>query len=185
MIFNKKEMILKDGQKVILRSPFEEEAKDLLNSIMTCVKESDYLLSVEEDFQKYVENIKLEENFINSFKDNQNYLICAYVENKIIGNCSLEFNIHQKDKHRAKVGIAIQKKYWNLGIGSILFDIMIEIAKNKDGIEQIELDVVSQNARAKHLYMKKGFIKTGDIPHQLKLQDGSYLDGELMVLFLK
>ena len=33
-------------------------------------------------------------------------------------------------------------------------------------------------------FYKKGFIKTGDIPHELKLKDGTYLDGETMVLFL-
>ena len=61
---------------------------------------------------------------------------------------------------------------------------MIKLAKETEGIEQIELDVVAVNERAKHLYTKKGFKKVGDIPHQLKLSNGTYLDGESMILVL-
>ena len=53
-----------------------------------------------------------------------------------------------------------------------------------EGIEQLELGVIANNEKAKRLYTKKGFVKTGDIPHELKLKDGTYLDGETMVLFL-
>ena len=81
-------------------------------------------------------------------------------------------------------GLAVSEEYRGLGIGSILFDIMIDLAKKTPGIEQIELDVIGVNERAKRLYTSKGFVKVGDKPHQLKLKDGTYLDGENMVLFL-
>ena len=82
------------------------------------------------------------------------------------------------------MGIGIQKEYWNLGIGTILFNEMIETARNTPGIEQVELGVISINERAKHLYNKMGFKKVGTLPHQLKLPDGTYYDEDIMVLFL-
>ncbi|MBP5342952.1 GNAT family N-acetyltransferase [bacterium] len=185
MIYKPKEFILKDGTKVILKSPEKGDARILLDNIIKVASSTDNLLSEPEDYNAYVTNIEKEETFIESYNTNKNYLICVYLNGKIIGNSSLNFHNHIKDRHRSSVGIAIQKEYWGLGIGSILFDEMIKIAKNTEGIEQIELDVISTNERAKNLYTKKGFVKVGDIPHQLKLKDGRYLNGESMILFLK
>ena len=183
MIYQRKEFVLKDGTKVVFKTPEVSDAKQLLDSITAVCDATDYLLSASEDFQRYYENLTIEEDFIASYEKNANILVAAYINDKIVGSVSLDFKTHQKDRHRAVIGIAIQKPYWNKGIGSIMFDEMIKIAKEK-GIEQIELDVINDNERAKRLYTKKGFVKVGDIPHQLKLKDGRYLNGELMVLFL-
>ena len=184
MIYEAKEFVLKDGTTVVLKTPEIGDASKLLHNIIAVASSTDYLLSVPEDFDAFVKDIKKEEEYISSFKTNNNYLIAVYLNDEIIGNSALNFLTHQKDKHRANVGIAIQKDYWDKGIGSILFDEMIKLAKETEGIEQIELDVIAVNERAKHLYTKKGFKKVGDIPHQLKLSNGTYLDGESMILVL-
>ena len=186
MIYNEKNFVLKNGTKLILKSPDICDAKMLLEQIITAASQTDYLLSTPRDFEKYLNDISKEEEFIARFNESDDYLICAYVSGKIVGNCALRFLKHDKDKHRATVGIAIIKEYWGMGIGSIVFDEMINIAKNTPGIEQIELDggVIEQNKRAIALYSKKGFVKTGTIPHELKLKDGTYLDGCLMTLFI-
>ena len=186
MIFKPKEFILKNGEKIILKSPSISDANLLLDQITQATGETDFLTRRPEDFDFIKNDISIEEKFIQSFNEGNNYLICVYSKNKIVGNCCLKFLQNEKCKHRCNVGIAIVKDYWGLGIGSIMFDEMINIAKNTQGIEQIELDggVITQNTRAISLYTKKGFIKTGEIPHQLKLKDGTYLDGQLMTLFL-
>lgn len=184
MIYPAKEFVLKNGLKVIVKSPEVSDALNLLDSVVNVAKSTDFLLGEPEDYDKYYQDIKLEEDFINSFINNKDYLLCVYLNDKIIGNSALRFFTHFKDRHRVNVGIAIQKEYQGLGIGSLLFDIMIDIAKHTEGIEQMELDVISTNEKAKRLYTKKGFVKTGDLPHELKLKDGTYLDSELMVLFL-
>ena len=96
----------------------------------------------------------------------------------------MRFYKHEKDKHRGTIGIAISEKYRGMGIGSLLFDEMIRLAKNTPGIDQIELDVIDKNEPAMRLYKSKGFIETGRIPHQIKLKDGTHLNGVTMVLFL-
>ncbi|MBQ9448575.1 MAG: GNAT family N-acetyltransferase [Acholeplasmatales bacterium] len=184
MIYNEKLFKLNDGSFAIAKSPKVVDARKLINNIIRVAESTHELLSEPEDFKPFLEDITKEEKFIESFNNNQNYLICVYVNDEIIGNCALNFKTHLKDKHRATVGIAIEKEYQDKGIGSFLFDEMINIAKNTEGVEQLELDVAKTNERAKHLYSKKGFVKVGDLPHELKLSDGSYIDGEKMVLFL-
>ena len=53
--------------------------------------------------------------------------------------------------------------------------IMDEWAK-ENKIEQIELEVVSTNARAKMLYKNLGFEEIYTIPRAMKYKDGKYLD---------
>lgn len=184
MIYQKKEFILKDGTKAVFKTPEISDAKQLLNHIKLVAASTDFITRTPEDF---TDDVSKEEAFIVSRRESNCVYICAYVKDVIIGCCEMNFGNLIKNRHRASIGIAIQKEYQNKGLGSLLFDEMIRIAKEKNGIELIELDggVISTNLLAKHLYSKKGFVKTGDIPKQLKLKDGTYLDGESMVLFLK
>lgn len=48
----------------------------------------------------------------------------------------------------------------------------------------MELEIVSSNERAKHLYEKCGFVKTGVLPHAQRLKDGRYQDYDFMVKML-
>ena len=184
MIYKEKLFKLKDGSFAIAKSPKTSDALKLLNNIIRVASVTHELLSEPEDFKPFLDDISKEEKFIDASNNGKNYLICVYVNDDIVGNCALRFNTHKKDMHRASVGIAIDKEYWGKGIGSFLFDEMIELAKETEGVEQLELSVAKTNERAKHLYMKKGFVKTGEIPHQLKVSDEEYIDGELMTLFL-
>ena len=49
------------------------------------------------------------------------------------------------------------------------------------GYEQVELEVVDGNDRAKHLYEKMGFKEIGRVARSLKYDDGSYRDEICMV----
>lgn len=186
MIYEAKEFVTKNGKKIIIKTPDIKEAKELVETMIVITKESSaFLAGTAEVFYEYRDNISKEEDFIKSCRNGSNYFMCIYDEGRIVGDCELRIFTQAKIKHRSEIGIAILKEYQNIGIGSILFDEMIRLAKETKGIEQIELDVVSTNKRAKHLYIKKGFVKVGDIPHQIKQADGTYCDGEKMVLFLK
>lgn len=181
MIYEEKEFVVKDGLKVVLKTPDKSEAKQVLDFMIKVCGQTDCLLSSVEDKKMSVED---EEKWLEKNIEGEDVFICAYVDEKIVGDCSLNYNRHSKDKHRGRVGIVIDKDYWNKGLGSLLFDEMIRLAK-KSGIEQLELGVNSANERAKRLYKKKGFEYTGKIPRALKLKDGSYYDEEFMVKFLE
>lgn len=61
---------------------------------------------------------------------------------------------------------------------------VLSLAKDM-GYEQVELEVVDGNSRAKHLYEKFGFIETGRNIRALKYDDGSYRDEYRMVRMLE
>ena len=184
MIYSPKEFTLKNGLKVVFRSPEVEDAEKVLDQIISVAGTTDFLLSTPEDFDEFRRDIKKERDFIEWSKTDKGQWIIVCLDDKIIGNCSLRIYKHAKDQHRSSIGIAIEKDYRGFGIGSLLFDEMIKLAKQTPGVEQIELDVIESNERALRLYKSKGFVETGTIPHQLKLKDGTYLDGITMVLFL-
>ena len=186
MKLEQKEFILKNGEKIILKSPEISDASLLLDQIIAACGATEYLTRRPEDFDHIKKDISLEEKFIESFYEGNDCLICAYCKNKIVGNCCIKFMKGDKEKHRSKVGIAIIKEYWGCGIGSLMFDELINIARNNPYCEQVELDggVITENQRAIALYTKKGFVKTGEIPHHLKLKNNTYLDSQLMTLFL-
>ena len=184
MIVEPKEYVLKNGLKVVVKTPEIKDALNVINHIITVAKSTHFLLSEPEDFQKYLDDLSKEEERIQQYRDGKDYMFAVYLEDKVIAISSLDLRKHLKDQHRASIGIGIQKEYWNLGIGTLLFNLMIETARSIPGIEQLELGVVTSNERAKRLYEKMGFKKVGTLPHQLKLKDGTYFDEDMMVLFL-
>lgn len=80
----------------------------------------------------------------------------CYIEGKVAGNCEISFRGGMKTSHRTTIAIAILKDYWNLGIGSTMFEELVAVAQER-GIEIIELEFIEGNEYAKHLYERFGF----------------------------
>lgn len=89
----------------------------------------------------------------------------------------------EKLRHRANLGISIDKSYWGLGIGKALMQACIECARSA-GYRQIELDVLEQNVRAIGLYRSLGFEQYGLNPKAIRTRDGKYQSMVLMRLEL-
>ena len=173
MIFKQKKVILKNSVEAILKTPEIKDAEMLLNSIKTASNETEFLSRSIEDWEKVtVEN---EEKFILNVRESLNTLfIACYIDGIIAGNCDITFKTGSKTSHRATVGIALQKKYWNIGIGSAMFNELIKAAKEHDGTEIVDLEFIEGNNRAKALYEKFGFKIISVEPKIFKLKDGTY-----------
>ena len=111
-------------------------------------------------------------------------LITCYVDGEIVGNCDLTFYGSMKICHRATIGIAILQKYWNLGIGSAMFEELIAAVKAHGGIDFMELGFIEGNERARHLYEKFGFRIVAETPNAFKLKDGRMLKEFYMQKYL-
>lgn len=173
MIFEQKKILLKNGMEAILKTPEIYDAETLLNSIKTASGETEFLSRTDEDWESVtVEN---EEKFIHNVRESRNTLfIACYVDGVIAGNCDITFKTGSKTSHRATVGIALQKKYWNIGIGSAMFKELIKAAEEHDGTEIVDLEFIEGNTRAKALYEKFGFEVVAAEPKIFKLKDGTY-----------
>lgn len=180
MIYKEIKFNLKDGREAVLRNPLEREACDLLRFIVTASGDTDFLLRRPEDFSEFT--IEKELAFINYATYSKDKLMLAcFVDGRIAGNCEISFRSGVKDRHRATLAIAILKEFWDLGIGTKMFEVLINAARERDCVKQLELDFVEGNDRARHLYEKMGFRITGVKPDAIRLQDGTFANEYMMI----
>lgn len=180
MIFEDKWFMLKDGRKALIRNPKEEDIEGMLNYLRVSAEETEFILRYPEECSKYT--YEGEKKLFAEWEQSENdlALVCV-VDGEVAGNCQVRINTNLKTKHRGSIGIALMKKYWNLGIGSIFFEEMIAFAKEKPGVTQLELEFVEGNTRARALYEKMGFRIYGVRPNAIKLKDGRLLNEYLMM----
>ncbi len=180
MLFQEAAFDLKDGQKALLRSPCEEDAEKLLRFIIQSSGETDFLLKSPEEWANF--SVEQEKAFLNEINNNENKLmIVCFLNDKVAGNCQISFYKLRKNCHRATVAIAVLREYWNLGIGTKMFEKMIETARSRKGMRQIELNFIEGNTRARSLYEKMGFRITGVMPDAVCLKDGTFVNEYMMV----
>ncbi|MCI9053163.1 MAG: GNAT family N-acetyltransferase [Lachnospiraceae bacterium] len=175
---------LKDGRKALLRSPKEEDIESTLEYLVISAKETEYILRYPEECGKYTaegEKILFEQK---NASPNEAMIMCI-VDGKVIGNCEINFFKGIKTRHRANVAIALRSEFWNQGIGTKMFQEMIRLAENREGVMQIELDFVEGNSRARHLYEKMGFRITGVRPNAVRLKNGTLLNEYMMIKEIK
>ncbi len=183
MIFQPKEITLKNGVKAILKTPEISDAAGMLAYIKQACGETEFLLRTPEEWESVT--VDKEEKWVKNLRESKNTLaITCFIDSKIAGNCEISFRSGVKTSHRATVAIAILKEYWNLGIGSAFFREMISAAEARDGTEIVELDFIEGNTRARALYEKFGFRITGMIPNAIRQKDGSYRNEYQMQLKL-
>lgn len=173
---------LKNGQMCQIKSPKSEDVEPMITFMKKISEESENLVRYPEEVNITYD---MENEFIQNILNSPNeIMIGAFVENEVIGTVSLHCISNRiKLKHRSGVGISIIQKYQSLGLGTYFMNLILEQAKLL-GYEQVELEVASGN-HAIHLYEKCGFETVGQIPHGLKLKNGSYKDLIQMVYFVK
>lgn len=181
MIFEEKKIALKDSRSAILKSPCIEDAEKMLNFIKKSCGETDFLVRYPEEWTITVEQ---EEAWVNRLRSDPDTLgITCYIDGEVAGNCEISFRSGMKTSHRATIAIAILKDYWNLGIGSAMFEELVAAAQRR-GTEIMELEFIEGNERAKHLYEKFGFRVVSEHPNVFKLKDGTYLSEFYMQKYL-
>ena len=183
MIFENKEIKLKDGRDALFRSPSEDDAEEMLQFIIKASGETDFLMKFPEEYADFT--LEEEKAFIRGSYDNENgMMIACYVDGRIAGNCMISFHTGEKDRHRASVAIALLQEFWNLGIGTRMFEEMFQVAEARGGVRQIELEYIEGNTRARALYEKMGFRITGIKPDAIRMKDGSFVNEYMMVKML-
>lgn len=167
---------------VTLRTPMETDAQAMIDMMLGCYAETEFLSSTPEEFQVSVED---EIRFMKLFElSERECMISAFVDGKLVGNVSIrQVGGLRRVRHRANLGICVLKEYWGRGIGGMLMDAAIQTAQSAD-YAQVELEVAADNDRAIRLYERFGFEACGRCPRALRREEG-YSDELIMVKFLK
>ena len=182
MYFAPKEIKLKDGRTALLRSPLPSDAAPMLESMKVTAAETDFLLRTPEEVTL---TVQAEERYLTWVAEDPNTLmLLCFVDGELTGNCNISRRNKLKNRHRADIGIALEKRFWGLGIGTAMFVEMIAIGQSWD-LFQIELEVFEGNERGIALYRKMGFEIVGHVPNAIRLPDGTFRKEYRMIKVLK
>lgn len=177
-----KEIILRSGKRILLRSPGGEDA-GALNAHRQITSRETYFMA------RYPEEMEYEEKALRKQLEelcaaDKAFGISAFCDGSLVADCRVtKVRDSMKYRHRGYFGISIQKAFWGQGLGSLMLQEAIRISR-ENGFEQLELGAFADNTRAVHLYEKAGFQHYGIQPRAFKLKDGTYRDEVIMVLFL-
>jgi RimJ/RimL family protein N-acetyltransferase len=124
------------------------------------------------------------ETVVERLKPNDDKFVFGAFEdrNLLVGIVTFMRESSPKTAHKGNVyGMFVEPEMQGQGLGKSLLLELIRKAKNCNGLEQINLTVVSSNEPAKKLYKSIGFQVYGVEKNALKFS-GEYFDEDLMVL---
>ena len=165
-----KEVILEDNTKVLLR-PERKSDLDMLKSM--------FLNLTEETLRNY--DTEFTEEMIEGWISNLDYnvglpIVAVFCDHngqeRIVSVASLNFDSSPAHKHKTEFAITVHDDFQNKGLGTIIVNHMVEIARNK-GLKKVFLRVDAKNQRAIHVYRKCGFVIEG----KLLMNHWNYLSG--------
>ncbi|KAA3597932.1 MAG: N-acetyltransferase [Calditrichaeota bacterium] len=113
-----------------------------------------------------------------------NFILGKFVENELVGIVGLFREQRIKTLHKAMVwGVFIKEEFRGKGYSRDLMDECLRLAKTLEGLELINISVVSENQRAFKLYKSLGFDEWGFEKNAMK-HNGIYYDEYFLVINL-
>ena len=163
---------LKDGRQCCLRNGTESDGQAVFENFNLTHEQTDYLLSYPDENSMDAER---EGQFLKERSESENEIeLIALVDGVVAGTAGIEaVGAKYKVKHRAEIGIGIDRQFWGLGFGRGLLDACIECAKTA-GYTQLELEVVAENKRAVSMYEQAGFVEYGRNPRGFRSRSAGY-----------
>lgn len=174
--------VTRDGRTLLIRNAVGADAEAYIRYYIRAHSETEYLTTYPDE--KRMDAGDVAARLENTAGDPRSLELCAFADGELVGSAGIGM-IRDRDKtrHRAELGISIIKPYWGLGIGRELVSACIEMARQA-GYLQLELEVVSDNARAVALYEKLGFTEYGRNPKAFRTRQGQWQELVLMRLEL-
>lgn len=176
-----KEIKLKNGESVILRTPIKEDAKKMIEYLNIVGGESDFVTFGKNEFTLSIEE---EEDYIEKNNNTENCkIILTIINDEIVGIASISSIQKERMKHNGTLGISVRKKYWGMGLGNEAMSYLIEWAKCNGITKKISLLVREDNDRAIKLYENFGFEKEGLLKKDICVR-GIYYNTIAMGLYI-
>lgn len=95
------------------------------------------------------------------------------VDGALVATAALTFETRIKSRHKSTlVGMYVRDACRGLGLGGKLVEAVLAAARERDGVRLVQLTVSDNNAAAKRLYQKHGFVPFGVEPFAMRGVDG-------------
>ena len=175
MKIDAREVWLKDGEKLILRSPTPDEAETLLSHLKVMFRESYRNMNGPADRWDTFP-VEKEREILEGFaNDTWRFMISAFTKDgAIAGNLTCMGDQGAFQKHCATLGMGMLSQYQGRGLGNQLLQ-TAKFEAAKAGFRRLELNVRTFNKPGIALYEKIGFTRCGHL-HEVALIDGEYFD---------
>jgi ribosomal protein S18 acetylase RimI-like enzyme len=122
---------------------------------------------------------------LSAARQNGDFTLGAFNAERLAGVVTFVRASGRKNRHIASIyAMYVASEARGAGYGRALMTSLIARARALDGLEQLKLAVVTTNTTARALYLSLGFEVYGVQRKALKLDDGRYMDEELMALWL-
>ncbi|MCH4889634.1 GNAT family N-acetyltransferase [Acidaminobacter sp. JC074] len=171
-----------DVGSITIREGNRQDAQKVITFMNWVTGEVDYHTYGANDFHISIEDeIKVLELFHQ--RDNCLFLVAEF-RGEIVAVASLSGGIKERVSHRGTVGITVAKRFWRLGIGIKMMELIIRYAEESKVLTKLELLVHQNNLPAIKLYNRLGFYREGVFKRYFKI-DGKYYDGISMGLIVE
>ncbi|MEG0371336.1 MAG: GNAT family N-acetyltransferase, partial [Clostridium sp.] len=100
------------------------------------------------------------------------------INGRIVGSLTFISPNRKRMEHRGEMGVAVLKKFWNIGIGKALMDCFLKWARGNGVTQKIDLLVREDNLAAISLYLRYGFQVEG------RISKGMLVGGKLYDIYL-
>jgi RimJ/RimL family protein N-acetyltransferase len=167
-----KTIVLQDGRSVLLRTLQSDDAQRLLDFINPIIREPARIL-LNKELTIAFEETYVRESLLSIEKADLIKILGVYGE-QVIASVDVK---RQRDKmsHIGLLGISIQKDFRGVGLGRILIEEVIGLAKSDMKLKKIILSANKENTAAVSLYKKMGFTQYGELVNAV-FHDGKYED---------
>lgn len=169
---------LKNGETLLVRPPFSEDAEACFAYMNRIGGETDFLLVDEQGIPGLTlesERAYLEGTLI----EPRNAMFLGFVGNRLVAMFDVRPELgRRRTAHNAVLALSIVKDYWHMGIGTLAMGLLIEAAKER-GVKNLILEASAENERAIRLYERFGFTLCGRRKNYLDIR-GRYVDQLIM-----
>lgn len=171
-------MRLRDGRRVILRSPEPEDAAADLACMRQAAGETEFLLNAPEDVP---DDVARHAAALEDVRDDpyQLLLLCV-AQGEVVGRLHGSVRPRNKECHRFRLGLCVRRAYWGQGLATAMLHVAERVAREL-GCTQSELEVMAHNPRARSLYEREGYRIVSVHPNAVRFPDGRMTDEYLMI----
>lgn len=158
-------------EKMTIKKANESDASQIL-AVMKDAEQSGYMLYAPDERNLAPASLSKLIQSINQ-SPTSGFFIAEH-DDEILGYLLLKAETLSRTSHRAQIAVGVHSKSRGKGIGTALFDYVIQCAKESQ-LHRLELTVIEHNEQAVHLYKRMGFEVEG-VKRNSLLIDGHYVN---------
>ncbi|HEY75031.1 MAG TPA: GNAT family N-acetyltransferase [Thermoflexia bacterium] len=167
---------LPDGSRLLLR-PLQKGDKQALVDLFARASREDL-----EWYRIDAADPKVVESWVDNLDYRRVFPLVAFANDRLIGEATLHFGEHYH-RHLAWVRIFLDKKYRRQGIGTLMVQSLIEIAR-RVGLRQLYGEIVTTQPQVIQGFLDMGFQHEVTLRDYFITSEGETLDMAIVVLRL-